>query len=99
MGIGFLLVVAGSTSAILDPTEANRRLSPWYLVLEYGVFIDVTATLVALWLLDKSRLRVYAPILDSARGWRFIVRALVLIVALYAIVMAIGLATGQIQKL
>ena len=99
VGIGFLLVVAGSTSAILDPTEANRRLSPWYLVLEYGVFIDVTATLVALWLLDKSRLRVYAPILDSARGWRFIVRALVLIVALYAIVMAIGLAAGQIQKL
>ena len=99
VGIGFLLVVAGSTSAILDPTEANKRLSPWYLVLEYGVFIDVTATLVALWLLDKSRLRVYAPILDSARGWRFIVRALALAVALYAIVMAIGLAAGQIQKL
>lgn len=99
VGIGFLLVVAGSTSAILDPTEANRRLSPWYLVLEYGVFIDVTATLVALWLLDKSRLRLYAPILDSARGWRFIVHSLVLIVALYAIVMAIGLASGQIQKL
>ena len=99
VGMGFVLVVAGSTSAILDPTEANRRLSPWYLVLEYGVFIDVTATLAALWLLDKSRLRMYAPILDSARGWRFIVRSLVLIVALYAIVMAIGLATGQIQKL
>ncbi len=99
VAIAFMFVVAGSTSAILEPTEANSRLSPWYLVLEYGVFIDIAATLVALCLLDKSRLRAYAPILDSARGWRYIVRALVLMVALYAIVMAVGLAAGEIQKL
>lgn len=97
--VALVFVIAGSTSAIIDPTEANRRLSTWYLVLEYGVFIDVIATLVALWLLDKSRLRAYAPILDSARGARFIVRVFVLAASLYAVIMFIGIATGEIQKL
>lgn len=99
LGLGLILVFAGSISAVFDPIDSNEKLSTWFLALEYIVFIDVSAAAIALWLLDKSRLRAYAPVLDRARGIGYLVRAGLLMLVLYLAVMVIGLVSGEAQGL
>ncbi len=99
LALGLLLVFVGSAFAILDPTDSNERLSTWFLALEYIAFVDVSTAAIALWLLDKSRLRTYAPMLDRARGLRYLLRAGLLIFVLYLAVMGIGFVSGEVQRL
>ncbi len=97
VALALILVFAGSVSAVLEPTGANERLSRWYLTLEYLGFVDVSAAAIAIGLLDKSRIRIYLPVLDRARGARYIVRVVLLIAVLFLVIVGIGYLTGQAQ--
>lgn len=98
--LSLLLLLAGSHSAVFQPTGANRGYPTWFLAVEYFLFVDGMMVLVCFALLDKRRLRRRFDALERYRGWALAKLWLkifgILTLALFVIILVAN-ATGVVN--
>lgn len=96
LACGYAFLLAATWFAVFEPTDANARLSTWYLALQYVTVVDVPTLLLMLWLLDKSRLVRRFPILARARGAAYPLIVIAGAVLAFVAVVVLGALAGQV---
>ncbi len=96
LALFYVLFIAGCAQAVAHPNAQDSAYPTWFLVLEYGVYLGVSFTMLFAALYDTRRLRRWLPRLPHRRslaliGWSLlylIVGIVVITIILNAVVLA-----------
>ena len=96
LALFYVLFMAGCVQAVACPNAQDSAYPTWFLVLEYGVYLGVSFTMLFVALYDTRRLRRRLPRLPRRRslaliGWSLlylIVGIVVITIILNAVVLA-----------
>ena len=90
-----VIFIAGSASAVFEPTGANLNEPVWLLAVEYFFMLDVWTVAIAFVLLDKRRLRSRFPALQRLCGISLARVFAIVFVVPFCITLVLALAFGN----